>query len=55
MTKAQAFNKVSDDINKAKDNMAKAAADLAEYGFDRDAEQLMRMVYRLEAFQNKCR
>lgn len=55
MKKADAFNKVSDDINKAKDNMAKAAERLAEYGFDRDAEQLMRMVYRLEAFQNKCR
>lgn len=41
--------------SEAKDNMAKAAADLAAYGFGKDAEQLMRMVYRLEAFQNKCR
>ena len=52
-TKRRYMDQASCDINAAKDRMDRAASILAEAGMDKDAEQLMKMVYRLEAFQNK--
>ena len=43
----------SNDIDSAKYKMARAADYLASKGMLKDSEQLMKMVYRLEAFENK--
>lgn len=51
--KSKAMRSVSDEINAAKNRMARAADELLEKGLLKDAETLMRMVYRLEEFQNK--
>lgn len=51
--KERAMDCISNDIDSAKYKMAKAADYLAEKGMLKDAEQLMKMVYRLEAFENK--
>lgn len=42
-----------DKLNQAKDLMASASDYLTEKGLYKDAEQLMKMVFKLEAFQNK--
>ena len=44
---------VANDIDKAKYNMARAAEALESKGLAADAQQLMKMVYRLETFENK--
>ena len=51
--KERVMDCVSNDIDSAKYKMAKAADYLAEKGLLKDAEQLMKMVYKLEAFENK--
>ena len=50
--KNEIMSKTDSKLNKAKDLMAEAADILEENGLVGDAERLMKMVYRLEAFQN---
>lgn len=51
--KANAMNKCSNEINKAKDAMYRASEALLDAGLARDSETLFRMILRLEAFQTK--
>lgn len=51
--KAQVMKETAEDLNRAKDEMYEATLKLEAAGMVRDAERLMRMIYRLEAFQNK--
>ena len=51
--KEKVMDYASYDINIAKDRMDQAAEKLSEKGLLKDAETLMRMVYRLEMFQTK--
>lgn len=51
--KRESMDRTTDDLNRAKNCMARAAEDLERAGLLKDAEQLMNMVYRLEQFQNK--
>lgn len=56
MTQAQkkdAMDKASYDLNEAKDRMDKAVYTLESHGMWRDAEQLRKMILRVEQFQNK--
>ena len=55
MTKSEKMKRADYDINVAKDRMYSAVQKLEEQGLTKDAEQLMRMIYKLEAFQNKYR
>lgn len=47
------MNKTTYDINIAKDRIAKAAETLEAFGLEKDSEQLMKIVFRLEILQNK--
>lgn len=51
--RAKVFDSLTSTFNRAKDNMARAAEELESKGLMADAQTLMRMVYKLEAFQNK--
>lgn len=51
--KIKAMNKTTCDLNAAKDRMYSAVCTLESYGLIKDADQLMRMIFRLESFQNK--
>lgn len=56
MTQAQkkdAMDRASYDLNEAKDRMDKAVYTLESHGMWRDAEQLRKMILRVEQFQNK--
>ena len=56
MTREQKQNTMKNasyDINVAKDRMYSAVQVLEESGMEKDAGQLMKMIYRLEAFQTK--
>lgn len=53
MKRAEKFSEIVDDLNQAKDRIYSVVEELESEGFSRDAEQLMKMVYRIEAFQNK--
>lgn len=44
---------VASNLNTCKDKMYEAVQFLEEHNMHKDAEQLMNMIYRLEAFQNK--
>jgi len=50
--KNEIMSKTDSKLNKAKDLMAEAAGILEDNGLAGDAERLMKMVYRLEVFQN---
>lgn len=52
-TKNEIMNKTTYDLNEAKDRMYQGVQTLEDNGMIRDAETLMRMIYKLEAFQNK--
>ena len=51
--KARVMNEVTYDINEAKRRMYMAVEHLEGKGLSKDAEQLYRMILRLEMFQNK--
>ena len=51
--KTKHMNYASYSIDIAKDRMCLAAEYLQENGLEKDAEQLMKMIYKLEAFENK--
>lgn len=51
--KIDKFNSIVSDLNEAKDRIYKVVNDLEEAGLNRDAEQLIKMLYHIEAFQNK--
>lgn len=51
--KANAMNRTTSDLNKAKDDMYRAVQKLENEGLQNDADQLMKMIWKLEAFQNK--
>lgn len=44
---------VANDIDKAKYNIDRAAEYLEEKGLVKDAEQLMKIIYKLESIENK--
>ena len=51
--KMYAMNYTTYDLNVAKDRMHDASVYLAEMGLFKDSEQLEKMIYRIEKFQNK--
>ena len=51
--KKEAMNRVSCDINAAKDRIYSAVGALESSGMGSDAEKLMNIIYKLEAIQNK--
>jgi hypothetical protein len=51
--KANAMDRTYCDLNKAKDDMYKAVQTLENAGLQNDADQLMKMIWKLEVFQNK--
>ena len=51
--KAEIMKRASDDITPAKDRLYRAVQTLEESGMSKDAEQLMKMIYRIESFQTK--
>lgn len=51
--KAEALNQVGYDLNIAKDRMYKSVVNLTSAGMAKEADQLMKMIFKLEAFQNK--
>lgn len=55
--KAEIFNewKINENLNVVKDRIYDASEYLHEEGLHSDAEQLMKIVFRIEAFQNKYR
>lgn len=56
MTKAEKANTMEMteyELNRAKSLMQEAVETLNEAGMTKDADQLLKMIYKLEAFQNK--
>ena len=51
--KQEIFRGSSCDFNRAKDSLYDVVRKLEFEGLMRDADQLMNMIYRIEAFQNK--
>ena len=51
--KAEVMYRNEDELNKAKYAMARVAEALENAGMTKDAETLMKMVYKLEAFEHK--
>ena len=51
--KAEAMDRTTSNINRAKEELYRAVRILEEEGLEKDAEQLYRMIIRIEKFQNK--
>lgn len=51
--KARAMEWADRNLNRAKDEIYEASEILRERGMNTDAEMLMKVIYKLEAFQNK--
>lgn len=51
--KAKAMDWTERHLNRAKDEIYEASEILRERGMNTDAEMLMKMIYKLETFQNK--
>lgn len=49
----EAMDAVEYDLNSSKDKIWRAADDLREKGMNREADALMKIVYKIEYIQNK--
>ena len=52
-TKREVMNSTDCQLNGAKDKIYEAVQKLQENGMNIEAEQLMKIIYRIEAIQNK--
>ena len=51
--KSEIMNKTTYDLNEAKERIARSSRLLEAYELTKDAEDLMKIVYKIEAIQNK--